>query len=526
MSQLPDQIGSVACYLRRSREDLEAEKRGEDTLLAQRELIEKNILPRYHIGDYDLFEEVVSGESIKDRPVFRKLLSKIRDGKYKAIVVKDLYRLGRGNYSDMGTVTDLIIDKHIYIITRDNVLDPHNHDDLRNIRFSMFLSREEYEAIVWRLVNGKYDKVRNRGAWVAGSTPFGYDYDRQTRKLVPNEDSTTVKMIFDWFVNDNFGYGTIGTKLRKLQIMTPRGKEYWNPMQIRRILENPVYIGTVRFRLTKRQKSDGKVVERPVEDHIYYENAHEPIIDQITWNSAQNRLQKPRPKVNVDFSPTELASLVVCSDCGRKMIRQVSTQHYHHRTGEGKSIYRKSYLACLRCHHYVKYDDVEKQIIAFLNSMAELDEELLIETFSKMIPDQEGYDLNNALERAKDKLEILSNRLKNLKNKWLDEKINDEEYEADRNEIQQEIKETEESIRYIQDQIKTPKKNTFEADIDILKEKIRTVISVYRTLADKTKKNTLLTAIFESIELVFLGKQGRSNAFDLNVTLKMDFLED
>lgn len=315
MSQLPATVQRVACYLRRSREDLEAEKRGEDTLLAQRELILKDILPRYNV-DFELYEEVVSGENIKDRPQFQLLLEGVRQNKYQAIVVKDLYRLGRGNYSDMGVVYDLIRDKRIFIITRDNVLDPANHDDLRNIRFSMFLSREEYEATVWRLVNGKYDKARNRGAWVAGSTPFGYDYHRQSRKLVPNKDAETVKLIFDLFVHEDLGYAAISTRLKQLRLKTPKGLDYWHPMQIRRILDNPVYIGTVRYRITKRQKSDGKIVQRPEEEHIVYENAHEPIIDRDTWDSAQRKLQKSIPKNNLDFSPCELAGLITCGTCG------------------------------------------------------------------------------------------------------------------------------------------------------------------------------------------------------------------
>lgn len=524
MSQLPNQIGLVACYLRKSREDLEAEKRGEDTLLAQRELIEKDILPRYDIDDYDMYEEVVSGESIKDRPEFQRLLDRIKAGKYQAIVVKDLYRLGRGNYTDMGIVYDLIRDKRIFIITRDNVLDPQNHDDLRNIRFSMFLSREEYEAIVWRLVNGKYDKVRNRGAWVAGSPPFGYDNDRQTRKLVPNEDSATIKMIFDWYVNENMSYGVIGGRLRKMGILSPKGLEYWNPAQVKRILENPVYIGTVRFRMTKKQKSDGKTVTRPENEHIYYENAHEPIIDHQTWDSAQKRLQIPRPKVNIDFSPCELASLITCAKCGKKMVKNVSNQHYQHRNDEGESYYRREYLACLRCGFYVKYGDVEKQILFFLSSMAELDGNLLRAKLSEMIPDQKGFDLQNALDKANDRQSILSNRLKNLKNKWLDGKIDDEEYEADRNGIQEEFNEVIESINYIQRQIENPIELKSDFNFDELKDKIRTVIAVYHSLDDKSKKNELLLAIFDEIQLVFLGKQGRSNGFELNVTLSASFL--
>ncbi len=527
MSQLPENIGLVACYLRRSREDLEAEKRGEDTLLAQRELIEKDILPRFHIDEYDMFQEVVSGESIKDRPEFRKLLDLLQKGRYRAIVVKDLYRLGRGNYSDMGTVYDLLRDKRIYIVTRENILDPNNHDDLRNIRFSMFLSREEYEAIVWRLVNGKYDKARNRGSWVAGSTPFGYDYDRQTRKLVKNKDSETIKMIFNWYI-EGLGYGVIATKLRKMQFLTPKGKEYWSPMQIKRILSNEAYIGTVKFRLTRKQKTDGKVVVRPKNEHIVYENAHNPIIDQTTWELAQKRLNRPTPKVNIDFSPNALASLVVCADCNKKMLRQVSIQHYKRKKDNIESVYKKLYLVCLKCRHYVKYETVETQIITYLKELAELDGVLLSDTIRKIMPNEREYDLKGSLERILEKQGVLTNRLKNLKNKWYDGKIDDNEYELDRNEIQKEIDEIGKSVEFIKNQIENPYEKKTNIDIERIKNKFNTVIELYESLEDKAKKNELLLGIFDKVELVFLGRngKGRSNAFDLNISLNAIFLEN
>lgn len=523
MSQLPPSVQRVACYLRRSREDLEAENRGEDTLLAQRELILKDILPRYNV-DFELYEEVKSGENIKDRPQFQRLLDGIRQNKYQGIVVKDLYRLGRGNYSDMGVVYDLIRDKRIVIITRDNVLDPANHDDLRNIRFSMFLSREEYEATVWRLVNGKYDKARNRGAWVAGSTPFGYDYHRQSRKLIPNQDAKTVKLIFELFAHQDLGYAAISTRLKQLNLKTPKGLDYWHPMQIRRILNNPVYVGTVRYRITKRQKSDGKIVYRPEEEHIVYENAHEPIIDRETWEATQRKLQKSLPKHNLDFSPCELAGLVTCGTCGRKMIRQASTQRYRHRNSNDISVYKKSFLACLPCGHYVKYDDVLQQVIGYLTSITKLDTDVLqmvLQQYSQSKTSR--VDLDRTLEDAINRKRLLEMRLERAREFLLDGTFSKEEYEELRTKIDSQIHDLDESINLIRSQIEGS--SSVAPDVQYIADRLQTMLDIYQSLEDKTKKNALLRAIFDSIELIFLGKRGRSNAFELNLVLDFGFLE-
>jgi len=524
MSQLPSSVRRVACYLRRSREDLEAEKRGEDTLLAQRELILKDILPRYNV-DFDLYEEIVSGENIKNRPQFQLLLDEIRQGRYQGIVVKDLYRLGRGNYSDMGVVYDLIRDKRIFIITRDNVLDPANHDDLRNIRFSMFLSREEYEATVWRLVNGKYDKARNRGAWVAGPTPLGYDYHRPSRKLVPNADAKIVKLIFELFAHEDLGYAAISTRLKRLNIRTPKGGDYWHPMQIRRILCNPVYIGTVRYRTTKRQKSDSKIVRRPEEEHIVFENAHEPIIDRETWEIVQRKLNKSLPKNNLDFSACELAGLITCGTCGRKMIRQTSTQRYHHRNSNQVSVYQKSFLACLPCGHYVKYEDVLHQILEYLRSITKLDSNVLKDLIQQYTESKNNQEkLQQILHDAEQRKQLLKVRIERAKEFLLDGTFTKEEYDELRRKIDNQICDINAEIEHIRS--KVSEGPSVEADhVESIAEKLQTMLDIYEGLERKSQRNTLLRAIFDSIELHFLGKRGRSNAFELNLVLDFGFLD-
>ncbi|MBS4742081.1 recombinase family protein, partial [Bacillus velezensis] len=66
-------ITNILGYLRRSRQDMEREKRtGEDTLTEQNELMNK-ILKSIEIA-YELKMEIGSGESIEGRPVFKECL--------------------------------------------------------------------------------------------------------------------------------------------------------------------------------------------------------------------------------------------------------------------------------------------------------------------------------------------------------------------------------------------------------------------------------------------------------------------
>ena len=194
-------IEKAICYIRKSREDVEAEKRGEDTLAKQRDLLLKDLLPRYEF-EYDVAEEVASGDSIKDRPVFQKVFRDLESGKYQAIVCKDLTRLGRGSYGDMGKVYDLLLERRIFIITQGNVYDPAKREHQQHLRFNLFFAREEYEMIKGRLQDGK-DLQARRGKWVQGaSIPYGYRYNSKEKILdVYEEEAKIVRLIFDLYAN-------------------------------------------------------------------------------------------------------------------------------------------------------------------------------------------------------------------------------------------------------------------------------------------------------------------------------------
>ena len=523
MSNLPEFVTHIACYLRRSREDLEAERRGENTLLVQRQFMVNEVLPRF--GTHcEVYEEVASGDTIKDRPVFQQLMADLELGMYQAIAVKDLTRLGRGSYSDMGLVYDFIRDKRIFIITAASVLDPENPDDLRNIRFSMFLSREEYEAIVYRLVQGKYVKAQHLGQWVAGSVPYGYRYDRQVKKLVPDDCAKVVSHIFELFVHENRSTAAISTHLRKMGIPSPAGKTYWNPQTIRRLLQNPAYKGTLAYKRTKRQKSDGKVVVRPKEEQIIVDHAHLPVVSEAVWELAQQKIKRHRPKTPVQLTPTELAGVITCGTCRRKMVRQTSTRHYRRKDGE-TSVYQREFLACPACGHWVGYRAVEQQLIAVLNHLPALPldglEKWLRERASRSIATKNGQ--SSTLTDAMRRKSTIQRRLEKAREFLLDGTLTKEEFELTRNKHQRELRDLEDEIKVLQD-LKSRLEKEWNVDVQRVLVSGRTLALAYRNLLGTEQKNLLLHTVFEEVELLFQGKSGRHNRFDLNVSLAYENL--
>lgn len=337
-----------AMYLRKSRADVELEKIShEETLARHKEMLvalaERNGIPMSKI---DVYHEIVSGESIQDRPEMQKLLDAVYAGLYKAVFVVEVERLARGNTIDQGTVSEAFTASGTKIITVAKTYDPSNEFDQEYFEFGLFMSRREYKTIRRRLMAGKMQSIKE-GNYIASADPYGYTSVRPNAKnrilVADPEQSKIIQMIFDWFVNENLSYRGIASKLTQMGIDTPtRGKADWSEKTIKHILSNPVYIGKVVIGLTQSKKvkdlETGKVVHKRVynKNPDTYEGKHEGIISEELFYMAQDKIgtfpknRKALPLTN------PLATLLFCKKCGRPFvfhkyyINRKSRSRYNH----------------------------------------------------------------------------------------------------------------------------------------------------------------------------------------------------
>ena len=97
-------FGKYAIYLRKSRADIEAEAKGEGETLARHEHILLELANKKELSIGKIYREIVSGETIESRPEMKKLLSDVRQGKWKGVLVVEVERLARGETIDQGIV--------------------------------------------------------------------------------------------------------------------------------------------------------------------------------------------------------------------------------------------------------------------------------------------------------------------------------------------------------------------------------------------------------------------------------------
>ena len=322
-------------YLRKSRADREAEERGEGETLARHERILLDLAKRsrYHIGA--IYKEVVSGETISARPVMQQLLQEVESGMWDGVLVVEIERLARGDSIDQGIVARAFQYSDTKIITPTKVYDPNNEFDEEYFEFGLFMSRREYKTIKRRLTAGRVSSV-NEGKYVGNISPYGYE-----RVKIPHAKGFTlspipqqaeiVKLIFNWYVygidGERLGVAKITRKLNDMGIPAAKN-DAWSPASVSGILQNPVYIGKIRWnaRKTVRKIEDGEVIKtRPrSDDYILSNGLHEAIIPEDLFTAAETIRKKnpPHPIGMKNTVKNPLSGIVRCQKCGRTMVRR------------------------------------------------------------------------------------------------------------------------------------------------------------------------------------------------------------
>ncbi|MEK3718849.1 recombinase family protein [Paenibacillus sp. FSL R7-0333] len=510
-------IESILNYLRKSRQDEEMEKRtGEDTLTAQKDLMDRVLAPLEI--PYDQRFEIGSGDKIDSRPVFQGVVRDLREKKYQAIAVKEISRMGRGSYTDMGIIYDLIQDHRIFIITPYKIYDPRNPSDLKQIRFELFMSREEFETTKERLNGGKVSKAMS-GYWVAGRAPFGYTYNKKTRKLEINEEeAAVVRIVFDYFVNGvptkdgkrrEVSFRALSTHLQKhTMLKTPNAKGDWHPNVVRQLLTYERFIGILRYQTTKRV--NGKQVARPKEEHVIVHDAIPPIIDKYIWDKAQDKITESshKPRTKMEFSACELAGLCVCIKCGRRMVRQYSVQNYKTTSGE-ISQYHKEFLWCTAtgC-TFVKYRAIEEDLLYSLRFLQGLDEDLLKDQLNASVIAEEkssetGFSSSEMRDQIEHKRKVLKDRENFICEKYESGLYTDELFESRMKELRTERERLDLMEKDISDD---PTEQREKIDIEVVRANLHSILELYERAEDKTDRNTVLRSVIDHVDVEVLEK--------------------
>lgn len=316
-------------YLRKSRTDNQFES--VDEVLERHEKILHEFCMKVFgepIKETNIYREVVSGETISERPMMIKLLQEVEKGDVEAVVVVEPQRLSRGSFGDIDIIVNTFRYTNTKIITPTKNYDLNDKFDRKYFEQELLRGNEYLEYVKEILVRGKIRSVED-GLYIGSIAPYGYDRMKLPKKgftLTPNEDADTVRYIFDKCLED-LGTTKIAKHLIELGVKSQTGKQ-WTPEMVRNILTSKVYIGIVNYgkRGTKKTMKNAEIVKtRPIsDDYIEAKGLHKPIISDEAFEKAQELLKSRAGKnIRGDKSiKNPLAGIVKCKHCGNNMFRR------------------------------------------------------------------------------------------------------------------------------------------------------------------------------------------------------------
>lgn len=501
-------------YLRKSRKDVEEEKKALseghtfDTLDRHRNLLLELAKKEGH-SVIEIFEEVVSGEYIYDRPEIQRMLREIENGVVDAVLVMDLDRLGRGDMFDMGYIYRTLKFSETLVITPTEIVDP--QEDGAELYFGVksILSREELKGITKRLQRGRRISARE-GRSITKKPPFGY-IRNENLKLCPDpETAWIVQLIFEKMANGSGRY-TIARELSRMGIKTPDGKEQWCNSTITAILKNEVYLGHIVWGKERYIKRNGKYIKKkvPPEQWERCNDAHEPLVSDELFNKANSEHSKRRrPPTSKDKQglANPLAGILECELCGYALRR------FPYKN-------RRPQVRCVS----VSCEGIQK------GAVFELVEEKILKGLEQIISTFEVSDVHSNNENSSSFIKFKKAQLIKLK-QVLYELQAKENYQHELLEAKQYTFETfMKRQKIVKDQI-SKTQNQIEAleeeiELEIQKEKrknefipkVKNVLSTYRETDDVYKKNRLLKSVLE--KATYLRKKEWKKADEFKVEL-------
>ena len=285
----------TAMYLRKSRAE---ENESVEVTLSRHKTTLTDFAQKNDLHIMQVYEEVVSGDSLFARPAMLKMLQDIENDDFEAVLCMDIDRLGRGNMKEQGIILETLKAAAVLIITPRKIYDLNNELDETYSEFQAFMARQELKLIKGRMQRGIM-KSAMEGCHV-GTPPYGYLREWKDKKstLKPDpECAQIVKMIFDLFLSGK-GTHAIVSELQQMGVPAPRG-DRWSTISVARMLRNDVYRGKiVRNRIkTSKDKNGVKHFKTfPRDQWMIVDGLHDPIIsDKVFYESAGNIKRKLSP---------------------------------------------------------------------------------------------------------------------------------------------------------------------------------------------------------------------------------------
>ena len=336
----------TALYERLSRDDFgkdDDQQRESNSISNQKAMLEEFAARQGFTNIVHFTDDGISGTCF-DRPGFLAMMKEVEAGNVEYLCIKDMSRMGR-DYLKVGQIMEILRQRGVRLIAiNDGVDSARGDDDFTPFRNIM---NEYYARDTSRKIRSTFQSKGKSGKHLTGTVIYGYLWNEaRDQWLVDPEAAEVVKRIFAMTI-EGYGPYQIASKLKEEKILIPsaylaqhgegvnKNKTFkdvygWGSSTICNLLEKREYLGhTINFK-TRKHFKDKKSHYVPEDEWTIFENTHEAIIDQQTFDLVQKIRGNVRRYPDGWGEAAPLTGLLYCADCGGKM--------YVHRTNNGKRI--------------------------------------------------------------------------------------------------------------------------------------------------------------------------------------------
>ncbi len=525
----------TALYCRLSRDD---ENEGDsNSIVNQKAILGKYASEKGFPNPQFYVDDGYSGTNF-NRPDFMRLMEDVNAGYVGTIVVKDMSRLGR-DYLKVGVYTEITFpDAGVRFIAINDGVDSESNVDNDFTPFRNIIN-EWYAKDTSKKIRAVFKAKGMSGKHLCTIPPYGYKKDETDKQkwVVDEEAAAVVKEIFALCMK-GFGPTQIARILTERNIDPPvlhKRKnglpattmpidfaEIWSTNGVVKILSNPAYLGhTVNFRTKKKSYKSKKKLDLPPEEWVIFENTHEAIIDNDTYETVQRiRSAKRRPTDMGEMSV--FSGLVYCADCGKKMYLCRCTTMKQKEYFNCSTYRKKKKSFCTS--HQITVEAVEKIVLADLQRVFSMAKEHEKEFLSMLQSNADKESRKKLLayaqekENAERRVQALDRIIRNLYEDKVNGNLSDERFRKLSQEYEEEQKTLNVRIRELQEILMKAKEqsdnvNRFmrfirkyteitELTPEIVREFIEKVIVHEKQKSDSGKRTQAVEIIYNCVGVI------------------------
>ncbi len=399
---MPDSQSNSAASVQNRREEAEMNKQkytilyqrlsrddGEDgvsnSIVNQRLMLEEYAEKHGLVPYISLQDDGYTGVDF-NRPGWQELITKVEADEVSCIILKDSSRMAR-NYLQAGLFREMFRERGVRLICVNDGTDTSlGEDDFTPFREIM---SEWYARDCSRKIKSAFAAKGRAGKPMTNKVIYGFRKDPEDKNhwIVDSEAADVVRRIYALTVE---GHGTFqiarmlheegiespGYYLAKrgivanknaLEFADPCG---WRQSVVGSILSKPEYAGhIVNFRTYKPSFKSKKTISVPPEDWLIFENAHEAVVPQETWDLVQ-KLRETKRRTDNRAEPNPLTGIIYCAQCGGRMYNHRGPNKKDHYQCSGYTSPRSTFNPSHCSPHYVTSEAVRTLVLEVIRKTA------------------------------------------------------------------------------------------------------------------------------------------------------------